>query len=62
MRRSSYAEKYTHQFQEGRIEMMELYRRYLIDLHQSRKDESRQLLCLPHSIRRKTYRKRFFSV
>lgn len=48
--RSDYAKKYNAGFKRNHVDMLTLYRRFLYDLRQSEKDESRILLCLPASI------------
>ncbi|KAK8811692.1 glycosyltransferase-like protein LARGE1 [Blastocystis sp. ATCC 50177/Nand II] len=53
---SDYAKKYNAGFKRNHVDMLTLYRRFLYDLRQSEKDESRILLCLPASINLNTFR------
>ena len=48
--------QYSKQFSGGEVEMLELYRRYLMNLRHSHRDESRQVLCLPKRLNLNMYR------
>ncbi|OAO15374.1 glycosyltransferase-like protein LARGE2-like protein [Blastocystis sp. ATCC 50177/Nand II] len=55
-KQSNFAVQYSKQFSGGEVEMLELYRRYLMNLRHSHRDESRQVLCLPKRINLNMYR------
>lgn len=44
--RSGYAMEYRNEFKSKSVDMLGLYRRFLVSMRASHKDESRQLLCL----------------
>ena len=46
MDRSGYAMQYRNEFKAKSVDMLGLYRRFLVNMRTSYKDESRQLLCL----------------
>ncbi|CBK23214.2 uncharacterized protein [Blastocystis hominis] len=43
---SGYAMEYRNEFKSKSVDMLGLYRRFLVSMRASHKDESRQLLCL----------------